>query len=156
MPDRFTFEGRSRQPARDPFNAFLNYAYGILYSEVEKACVIAGLDPFVGFVHSDNYNKKSLVFDIIENFRIYADRVVFKLFSKKMVNDRMYDTLPNGVTLNKEGKKLLFDENSKFYETIVRFGQKNMKISNTIQAFCHKFANSIIRKPEDEIPEIEE
>lgn len=145
MPERFQFSGRSRQPAKDPFNAFLNYAYGILYSDVEKACIIAGLDPFVGFLHTDNYNKKSLVFDIIENFRIYADRVVFKLFSKKMVNNKMFDNIREGCTLNKEGKRLLFDENSKFYEKVVRFGNKNMKQSHTIQAFCHKFANSLIK-----------
>jgi CRISPR-associated protein Cas1 len=76
MPDRYKFEGRSRNPARDEFNALLNYAYGILYSKVEKACIIAGLDPYVGIIHTDNYNKKSLVFDIIENFRIWADETV--------------------------------------------------------------------------------
>ena len=31
----------------------LNYAYGILYSLVEKACICAGLYPFVGFLHVD-------------------------------------------------------------------------------------------------------
>ena len=144
LPARFRFSTRSRQPAQDPFNAFLNYAYGILYAEVEKACIIAGLDPYVGFVHTDNYNKKSLVFDIIENFRIYADRVVFKLFSKKMANLKMVDEIPGGCMLNKDGKRLLFDENSKFYEKIVRYGNKNMKQLQTIQAFCHKFANSLI------------
>jgi CRISPR-associated protein Cas1 len=149
IPDPFKFSGRSRQPAKDPFNAFLNYAYGILYSEVEKACIVAGLDPFVGFLHTDNYNKKSLVFDIIENFRIYADKVVVKLFTKKMVNRSMTNSIHGGCTLNKEGKRLLFDENSKFNEQIVRFGNKNMKQSQTIQAFCHRFANSLIETGDD-------
>jgi CRISPR-associated protein Cas1 len=146
LPEAYRFSGRSRQPAKDPFNAFLNYAYGILYSEVEKACIIAGLDPFVGFVHTDNYNKKSLVFDIIENFRIYGDRVVFRLFSKKMVNQKMVDPVRGGAMLNREGKKLLFDEHSKFYEKVVRFGRKNMKRAQTIQAFCHQFANALIKE----------
>ena len=34
-------------PAKDEFNTLLNYAYGILYSKVEKACIIAGLEPLV-------------------------------------------------------------------------------------------------------------
>ncbi len=34
IPEHYRFTGRSRQPARDPFNAYLNYAYGILYSTV--------------------------------------------------------------------------------------------------------------------------
>ena len=66
MPEKYRFEGRSRRPARDPFNAVLNYCYGILYSLVEKACILSGLDPYVGFLHTDIYNKKSLVFDLIE------------------------------------------------------------------------------------------
>ncbi|MGB3458597.1 MAG: CRISPR-associated endonuclease Cas1 [Halobacteriota archaeon] len=36
---------------------------------VEKACIIAGLDPYIGFLHTDNYNKKSRVFDVIVLFR---------------------------------------------------------------------------------------
>jgi hypothetical protein len=47
----------------------LNYGYGVLYSLVEKACIYAGLDPFVGFLHTDNYVKKSLVFDLLEPYR---------------------------------------------------------------------------------------
>ncbi|MFQ6610715.1 MAG: CRISPR-associated endonuclease Cas1, partial [Fidelibacterota bacterium] len=31
LPERFRFDGRSRNPARDEFNCLLNYAYGVLY-----------------------------------------------------------------------------------------------------------------------------
>jgi CRISPR-associated protein Cas1 len=144
MPEKYQFKGRSRQPAQDPFNAFLNYNYGILYSLVEKACIIAGLDPYIGFVHTDQYSKPSLVFDIIENFRTHADQVVFHLFSRKMVSDKMIDSTQQGCSLNKEGKRLLFEEWKKFLEKIIRFGNKNMTRENTIQAFCHQFANSLL------------
>ncbi len=66
---------------KDPFNACLNYCYGILYSLVEKACILSGLDPYVGFLHTDNYNKKSLVFDLIELFRIYGEQTAIYVFS---------------------------------------------------------------------------
>jgi len=82
MPDAWKFNGRSRDPAQDAFNCLLNYGYGVLYSQVEKACIIAGLDPYMGFLHTDNYNKKSFVFDLIEIFRIHIDRTVINLFSK--------------------------------------------------------------------------
>ena len=75
LPDRFQFDGRSRDPAADEFNALLNYGYGVFYSKVEKACIIAGLDPYAGFIHTDRYNKRSLVFDLIENYRAWADEV---------------------------------------------------------------------------------
>lgn len=144
MQEKYKFKGRSRQPAKDEFNAFLNYAYGILYSDVEKACIIAGLDPYIGFLHSDNYNKKSLVFDIIENFRIDAERITFHLFTRKLVNDKMVDKIKDGYTLNKEGKKLLFDSRSQYYDKTVIFGKKKMKRKSLLQAFCHKFANELL------------
>src|SRR5690606_5625609 len=61
MPEAFAFKGRSFRPAKDEFNAMLNYAYGVLYSRVERALMLAGLDPYVGFLHRDDYNTKSLV-----------------------------------------------------------------------------------------------
>ena len=68
MPENFRFSGISRNPARDPFNCLLNYANGVLYGKVERVCVLAGLDPYIGILHTDNYNKKSMVFELIENF----------------------------------------------------------------------------------------
>lgn len=90
IPEKYCFEGRSRNPALDQFNCMLNYSYGILYSSVEKACIIAGLDPYIGIMHTDNYNKKALVFDLVEMYRGYMDEIVFRLFSTKKVEDGFF------------------------------------------------------------------
>jgi len=107
MPEKYKFQGRSRNPAIDEFNCLLNYAYGVLYSRVERACIIAGLDPYIGFLHTDNYNKKSFVFDLIENYRQWADEVVISLFAGRKVKDEMFDKLTNGFSLNKKVCRLL-------------------------------------------------
>ncbi len=145
IPSRFKFQGRSRQPAKDEFNAMLNYCYGILYSQVEKACILAGLDPFVGFLHTDNYNKKSLVFDLIEPYRIIADKTVFYLFSKRQVKKEFFDPIKNGMMLNKEGKKLLIAAFNERLETTVRHRGRNIKLKDIIQFDCHHLANSLIK-----------
>ena len=36
LPEPYQFPGRSMRPAKDAFNAFLNYGFGILYARVEK------------------------------------------------------------------------------------------------------------------------
>ncbi len=144
MPDRFKFEGRSRNPAKDEFNALLNYAYGVLYSKVEKACIIAGLDPYVGIIHTDHYNKKSLVFDLIENYRIWADEVVFNLFASRKVKVEHFDSVPNGLILNKEGKALLLTDFNAFMDQSIRYRGRNIKRDNIIQFDCHRIANSLI------------
>ncbi len=147
MPDRYKFDGRSRNPAKDEFNALLNYSYGVLYSKVEKACIIAGLDPYVGIIHTDHYNKKSLVFDLIENFRIWADETVINLFAGRKVKQEHFDTLKNGFTLNKDGKAVLIESLSKFLDESIRYSGRNIKREDVMQFECHRIANGLIKDP---------
>ncbi|MBI3605632.1 MAG: CRISPR-associated endonuclease Cas1 [Nitrospirae bacterium] len=149
MPDRYKFDGRSRQPAKDEFNCLLNYGYGVLYSMVEKGCIIAGLDPYVGFIHTDNYNKKSLVFDLIEMFRILADQTVVYLFSGRKVKQEHFDEVKGGLTLNKEGRAALLEALNETFEKTVRYNGRNIKNKDIIQFECHRIANSLIKGEED-------
>ncbi|MBN1798031.1 MAG: CRISPR-associated endonuclease Cas1 [Spirochaetales bacterium] len=148
IPEPFRFEGRSYRPAKDEFNCLLNYAFGVLYGKVEKACIIAGLDPFVGILHVDNYNKKSLVFDLIENFRHLAWRTVFSMFSRKKINKSYFDSIRNGIKLNQDGKKALLEDFTERLNKKVLY--RNRKISNLdiIQFECHNVANYLIGKKE--------
>ncbi len=141
------FSGRSSRPAKDPFNAFLNYAFGILYSKIEKSLIIAGLDPYVGFLHRDDYNQLSFVYDFIEPYRIYAETVVFRLFTGKKVNKLHTDNITNGCSLNSEGKTLLVEAFNKYFdEETIRYKGKNQTRSNSIQYDAHAFANILIQK----------
>jgi CRISPR-associated protein Cas1 len=149
MPDRFKFNGRSRMPAKDEFNCLLNYGYGVLYSMVEKACIIAGLDPYVGIIHTDHYNKKSLVFDLIEMFRYLVDETVVYMFSQRKVKKEYLDEIKNGLTLNKEGKAALIQELNETFEKSVRYRGRNIKNRDIIQFECHRIANGLIKGEED-------
>jgi len=91
----------------------LNYAYAILYGKVEKALIIAGIDPFVGFLHRDDYNYKSMVYDFIEPYRIFVEVPIFRLFSAKKIKQEHIDEIANGVTLNASGKEILVEKLNK-------------------------------------------
>ncbi|MEA3255810.1 MAG: CRISPR-associated endonuclease Cas1, partial [Candidatus Altiarchaeota archaeon] len=145
MPKKYRFNGRSRNPARDEFNCLLNYGYGVLYSLVEKACIIAGLDPYIGFMHADNYNKKSLVFDLIEMFRTYVDETVIYLFSKRKVKREYFDEIPGGLTLNKKGKAVLIEALNERLEKKINYRGRKIKTRDTIQFEFHRIANSLIK-----------
>lgn len=145
MPEKWKFEGRSRNPAVDGFNCLLNYGYGVLYSMVEKACIISGLDPYVGFMHTDNYNKKSLVFDLIEMYRIHADRTVVNLFSKRQVKEEYFDSIPNGLSLNKDGKAVLIRSLNETLDQSMNHNGRNVKVRNILELDCHRIANSLIK-----------
>lgn len=146
LPRDYQFAGRSSRPARDPFNAFLNYAYGMLYGKVEKTLIVAGIDPYVGFLHRDDYNQLSMVYDFIEPYRINAETVVFRLFSGKKVNKSHTDAITNGHSLNKEGKVLLVTAFNKYFdEDTIRYAGRNQTRSNAMQFDAHAFANSLIK-----------
>lgn len=127
MPEKYRFQKRSKRPAKDPFNAALNYCYGMLYSQVEKACILAGLDPYVGFLHTDNYNKKSLVYDLIEPFRIFAEQTVTYLFTGKKIKDEYFDFSENAVSLNQKGKPVVVEAMNLHMEETVRYRKKTLK-----------------------------
>ena len=153
VPETFCFTGRSRQPAVDEFNAMLNYSYGVLYSLVEKACVLAGLDPFVGFLHTDNYNKKSLVFDMIEPFRILGDRATLLLFTGRRVQKDYFEAVPGGLALNQTGRAFFISELNERLDKTIRYPvqgkpgkTRNIKQRDVIQHEAHALANALLGK----------
>lgn len=151
LPEQYQFEGRSMRPAKDAYNAFINYGFGILYARVEKALMLAGLDPYVGFLHRDDYNQKSMVFDFIEPYRIFVETAVFRLFSAKKVNKAHTDEITNGVTLNKEGKQLLVTALNDYMESeTIRYKGRNQTRANAMQQDAHVFANGLIGREEKE------
>ena len=153
LPEKFQFKRRSRRPAHDPFNACLNYCYGILYSLVEKACILAGLDPYVGFLHTDNYNKKSLVFDLIEPFRIYGEQTAVHLFTGRKMKDDYFDSQEKAVSLNQTGKPVVVEAMNKHLDESVRYRRKNVKRRFIIQHEAHRLANVLLADSGEKRPD---
>jgi CRISPR-associated protein Cas1 len=148
FPQTWKFSGRSSRPAENPFNAFLNYAYGVLYARVEKSLILAGLDPYVGFLHRDDYNHKSMVFDFIEPYRCWADKVVFTLFSAKKVNQSHTVPVTGGVSMNADGKKLLMEQYNAFLEEdIIRHNGRNRTRASILMLDAHRFAQELLGDP---------
>jgi len=69
LKDEIIFNGREKRGTENPVNSLLNYGYGILYSVIWISIINAGMDPFSGFLHTDENGRPSLVLDIIEGFR---------------------------------------------------------------------------------------
>lgn len=89
IPSEYGWTARETRGATDPVNSLLNYGYAILYAQIERALVVAGLDPYAGFIHADRPGKPSLVCDLIEEFRqVVVDRVVFGLVNRRFRVDQ--------------------------------------------------------------------
>ena len=84
IPEELSFPGRRTRQATDPFNQAVNYVYGVLYGEVWKAIVHAGLDPYTGIMHGTERDQGSLIFDLIEEFRApFGDRLVLGMLGRR-------------------------------------------------------------------------
>jgi CRISPR-associated protein Cas1 len=83
LADRVELPGRRHRGASDPVNAALNYGYGILYGKAWSATLLAGLEPYAGFLHVDRPGKPSFILDLVEEFRPAAvDRPVVSFFTR--------------------------------------------------------------------------
>lgn len=108
LPEKYGFTGRTGRGATDPINSALNYGYGILYGQIERALVLAGLDPYAGFLHVDRPGKPSLTLDFIEEFRpVIVDRVIFGLANRQVNFEQEENHLLTKETRRMLGEKIL-------------------------------------------------
>lgn len=96
----FVFQGRSRRPPLDNVNALLSFVYTLLTNQITSALETAGLDPYVGYLHTDRPGRASLSLDLIEELRaVFADRFVLSLINKRIVNGKNFSKKENGAVL---------------------------------------------------------
>lgn len=133
--DRVEFPGRERRGASDPFNSALNYGYGILYAQMEGAVMLAGLDPYAGFLHTDRPGKPSMVLDMVEEFRaVVVDRTIVALATKGSGIEMEGDKLAEG-TRKELARRVLDRLNGE--ET---FESKKHKLRNIIHMQARRIA----------------
>lgn len=104
----FVFTTRSKRPPLDRVNALLSFSYIMMTSMCTSALYAAGLDPFVGFMHTDRPGRRSLALDLLEEFRsVICDRFVLSQINKKQISAGNFDQREDGaVLLNENGKKI--------------------------------------------------
>lgn len=136
LPEALSWPGRKGRGARDPFNSALNYGYGILYSQIERALVLAGLDPYAGFIHVDRPGKPSLVLDVIEEFRAaVVDRTVLGLVNRGAAIDQ-----DERGMLKKKTRRQLAEKVLGRLEAKVRYEKKRHLLRNVIQSQARRVA----------------
>ena len=70
---------RGREPrAGDRWNSALDLLYALLRAEAQRALSIAGLYPYMGFMHADRSGRPSLALDFMEPYRWLAEWALFK------------------------------------------------------------------------------
>lgn len=141
LPEELRFENRSQKPARDVVNAFLNYGYGILYGRIEAALIKAGIDPYVGVLHRDDYNRPVLVYDVIELYRVWVDYVVYSIAAQGIVTDEYYSVREDGsFWLENLGRRVLIQSFNDFLEEVVTHDRVQRSRLTQIQLYAQRLA----------------
>ena len=103
----FAFTQRSRRPPLDNLNALLSFLYTLLTHEAVGALESVGLDPAVGFLHTDRPGRPSLALDLAEEFRApVSDRLALSLINRRQIQGKHFERTASGaVTLTDAGRR---------------------------------------------------
>jgi CRISPR-associated protein Cas1 len=146
LPKEYQFSGRSQHPAYDIFNCLLNYAYGMLYGKIEGALIKAGIDPYAGVFHRDDFNRPALVYDVIELYRIWADYVVITLCCQRVIDSDCYSIKEDGsYWLENMGKRILIQSINDYLNEIVNIKGLNRSRLNHIEHYAHSLAQTFLK-----------
>ncbi len=106
LGDRWVFNGRNRRPPTDPVNSLLSFAYGLLRVQVTAAVHVAGLDPYIGYLHEVSRGQPAMVLDLMEEFRpLVADRLVLSVIQNREIQPEDFTESLGAYRLADDGRK---------------------------------------------------
>ncbi len=101
------FSGRNRRPPTDPVNSLLSFAYALLRSQVTASVHLAGLDPYIGYLHEVHHGQPSLVLDLMEEFRpLVADNLVLSMINNRQIKPTDFNHSLGAYTLTDATRKI--------------------------------------------------
>jgi CRISPR-associated protein Cas1 len=102
----WAFDRRTRRPPTDPVNALLSLGYTFLTQGAMTALEIVGLDPYLGYFHSETYGRPALALDLVEEFRApIVDSLVLSLINHHLLQEKDFQAQTGraGVLLTTAG-----------------------------------------------------
>jgi CRISPR-associated protein Cas1 len=165
IPENIRPENRRTFKAYDGINNLFNLAYELLAWKVHRALINAKLKPYLGFLHSEQFGKPSLVCDFQELYRYLIDDFVIKYCQRLMKRDFGFKT--EKLSGQKKGKReYLNDVETKdftaklnsYFETLVKIPRIKVGERQTIETLINEeallFAKYLRNEKKDWIPRI--
>jgi len=136
LPKSLRVKNRRTFKAYDGVNNTFNLAYEFLKWKCYRAIVKAKLEPYLGFVHSEQFGKPSLVCDMMELYRYLIDNLVIEFSQNLTQKDFIFkkewfssNRLGKRQVLNREKTRELTKKLNSYFEKKVqipriRWGKK--------------------------------
>jgi CRISPR-associated protein Cas1 len=135
FPDWIRPKMRKNYKTRDPLNNLLNLGHELLKREVYIAIVNTHLDPYLGYLHSPQLAKPSLVYDLMERFRSVVEQFVIDYHTQ--VSESCFELKGRRVFLKRDEERCFFEALSERLDKrmvyIRRNNSKTTKIRTAIK-----------------------
>ena len=147
IPESIRPEGRKTFKAYDGVNNLFNLAYELLAWKVHQALINAKLEPYLGFLHSEQFGKPSLVCDFQELYRYLIDDFVIQYCQNLAKRDFTFKSeklsgLKKGKReyLNDVETKAFSTRLKEYFETIVEVPRIRVGERQTIETLIREEA----------------
>lgn len=165
IPEKIRPESRKKFKAYDGVNNLFNLAYELLKWKVHRALIKAKLEPYLGFLHSEQFGKPSLVCDFQELYRYLIDDFIIQYCQSLVKRDFTFKT--EKMSTQKRGKReYLNDSETKdftkklnnYFEKVVEIPRIKIGERQTIETLISEetllFAKYLRNENKDWIPQI--
>ena len=156
---------KGKVKAYDGLNNIFNLAYEVLSWKVHRALIRAKLEPYLGFLHSVQYGKPSIVCDFMELYRYLIDDFLIQYCMKLKKKD--FNVKTEILLRGKKGKREylndsktddLMRELNQFFEKRVEIPRIRVGQKQTIETLINEeallLAKSLREELEDWAPRI--
>lgn len=149
LPDAFSFDKRTRQPPKDKFNSLLSFGYTLLMYDFYTSITNAGLNPYVGFLHSLKNGHPALASDLMEPWRpAVIDTMCLSLVSHHEIKEEHFesDSQTGGVYLSKVGRRIFLRAYEQRMRTENKYFNGSYSWRHTVQMECDSYRQCIHEK----------
>ena len=145
FPEQLRPEGRSTFKAYDGTYNLFNLAYEMLGWKVHCALVNAKLEPFLGFLHSIQHGKPSLICDFQELYRYLIDDFLIQYCQRLKAKDFVVKT--EDLTRKKKGKRKYLNNKltremmkqlNEYFESYVKIPRMKVGKKQTIETLINE------------------
>lgn len=140
------FKGRTKRPPRDWVNSLLSLGYTLLASELSYLIEAASLDPYVGYLHELRYGRKSLVYDLCEEFRhSLIDPMILRIINLRIIGENDFVKEDESFRLKPELFRRFIEEyHRRLQKTAIKLGNgKLLTWKNLLEEQVHEMRESI-------------
>jgi len=141
FPEKFRFDRRTKQPPKNMLNCLISFGNSLVYSTVLTEIYNTQLNPTISYLHEPSERRFSLSLDISEIFKPFiADRVIFKLINKRMIDENCFVKELNYCLLNEKGRRIFLQEYDNRLKTTIkhRILGRNISYQRLIRLECYK------------------